>query len=126
MNDNPPQSEVRFIASARNDLMTFPEKVRRQMGRALNRVQHGETPFNAKPLVGHKEFRGTAVMEIVEHADGDTFRGVYTARFEGYIFVLHCFQKKSKAGRATTQQDVELIKKRFAAAKAEWERLKKP
>ena len=42
--------------------------------------------------------RGLSAVEIVSDYRGDTYRGVYTTRFKGFIYVLHCFQKKSKAG----------------------------
>ena len=64
-------------------------------------------------------------MEIVERSDGDTYRGVYTAKFEGYVFVLHCFQKKSKSGIATSRQDIELIKRRLREAEEIYRELQK-
>jgi len=35
---------------------------------------------------------------------------VYTVRFQGAIYVLHAFQKKTQA---TAKRDIELAKKRF-------------
>jgi phage-related protein len=43
-------------------------------------------------------------------------RGVYTTRLKGFIYVLHCFQKKSKAGIKTPKRDLELIRRRLAEA----------
>ncbi|MDR3793659.1 MAG: type II toxin-antitoxin system RelE/ParE family toxin [Terracidiphilus sp.] len=37
-------------------------------------------------------------------------------RFEEAIFVLHCFQKKSKRGIATPKRDLETIHSRLKAA----------
>ena len=56
-------------------------------------------------------------MELVEDFDGDTYRAVYTARFETAVYVLHCF--KSKSGIKTPQSDIELIKRRFRDAEAD-------
>ena len=56
---------------------------------------------------------------MVENHDGDTYRAVYTVRFEDAVYVLHCFQKKSKSGIATPQQDIELVKTRLKAAEEE-------
>jgi phage-related protein len=47
---------------------------------------------------------------------GATYRGIYTTRLKGFISVLHCFQKKSKAGIKTPKRDLELIRRRFAEA----------
>lgn len=54
--------------------------------------------------------------EIVDRYDKNTYRAVYTAQFEGVIYVLHAFQKKSKSGIATPQKDIELIRRRLAEA----------
>lgn len=48
--------------------------------------------------------------------DGDTFRAVYTVKIRDKICVLHCFQKKSSSGRATSKQDLDTIKQRLAQA----------
>jgi phage-related protein len=39
--------------------------------------------------------------EVVEDWNRSTYRAVYTVRFEGVVFVLHIFQKKSTRGTAT-------------------------
>ena len=64
----------------------------------------------------------------MERHDGDTYRAVYTVRFEEAVYVLHCFQKKSKSGIATPATDMELIKIRLKTAEEEhskWKKLKK-
>lgn len=50
---------------------------------------------------------------------GDTYRVVYSVRFEQAIYVLHCFQKKSTQGIATPQFIIELIHKRLKLAEAD-------
>ena len=62
--------------------------------------------------------QGLNAVEIVSDYRGDTYRGVYTTRLRGFIYVLHCFQKKSKAGIKTPKQDLELIRKRLKDAEA--------
>ena len=39
-----------------------------------------------------------------------------TVRFEGAVFVLHMFQKKSKRGAATPKVDIDLIRERLKVA----------
>jgi phage-related protein len=56
------------------------------------------------------------VVEIITDHRGDTFRAVYTLRFESAVYVLHAFQKKSKIGRETPRRDTELIKQRLREA----------
>jgi len=39
-------------------------------------------------------------------------------RFANAVYVLHCFQKKSTHGIATSKPDLELIRERLKAAEA--------
>ncbi len=68
------------------------------VGRALQIAQWGGKSDDAKPLKG---FKGASVLEVVEDYDGDTYRTVYTVKFQRAICVLHAFQKKSKTGIKT-------------------------
>ena len=63
-----------------------------------------------------KDFGGSGVLEIVEDYDTDTYRAIYTVRFERAIYVLHVFQKKSKQGRKITARDLDMIKSRLKRA----------
>jgi len=60
------------------------------------------------------------VLEIVAPHEGDTWRTVYTVRFQDAVYVLHAFQKKSKRGIATPQKELELVKQRLAAAEQDY------
>jgi phage-related protein len=55
-------------------------------------------------------------VEIVARHDGDTWRAVYTVRFQDAVYVLHAFQKKSKSGIATPKKELGLIRQRLAEA----------
>lgn len=100
-------------------MQEMPAEVQDAFGFALYQVQLGETPIDAKPLRG---FGGTSVMEVVDDYAGDTYRAVYTACFAEVVYVLHVFQKKSKRGIETPKPDMDLIRKRFAEAKADYAR----
>ncbi len=106
-----------WIGSAREDLREFPEEVKYDIGYALFLCQKGEKPQAAKPLRG---FGGAGVLEIIEKFLGGTYRAVYTVKFQNVVYVLHCFQKKSKHGIKTSQQDIELIKQRLKAAEEDY------
>lgn len=118
---NPLLKPVEWIGSSRNDLRKFPEEVQQMMGFALYRAQLGKKHPDAKPLKG---FKGSGVLEIVENFDGDTYRAIYTVKFEGRIYVLHAFQKKSKRGISTPKQDINLIEARLKRAKEHHETTK--
>jgi phage-related protein len=100
-----------FVGSSRKDLQAFPAAVRSEIGQALFEAQLGDHPRNAKPLKGFK-----GVLEIRDSFDGDTYRAVYTVRFEGVLYILHAFQKKSTSGIATPQRHIELVRQRLKDA----------
>jgi len=108
---------VRWIGSSLRDLRSFPPPVRQEIGHALYTAQKGKVDEAAKPMKG---FGGGSVVEIITDHRGDTWRAVYTVRFEDAIYVLHTFQKKSKAGRATPKKEIDLIHKRLADAQRDY------
>ena len=99
-----------WMGASKADLKTFPDEVQDVMGYALDFAQQGKKHPDAKSLKG---FGGAGVLEIVDDYDGNTYRAVYTVKFADAVYVLHCFQKKSKHGIATPQQDIELIERRL-------------
>jgi phage-related protein len=109
----PPHDPLVWVGRALDELLDLPDQVKRTMGYALRFAQAGEKHENAKPLRG---FKGAGVLEVVEDYDGDTYRAVYTVRFAGVVYALHCFQKKSKKGIATPQRTMDLIEQRLRVA----------
>lgn len=110
---------VDWVGSAYKDFRAFPGEVQDVMGFALHLAQAGGMHMDAKVLKG---FGGAGVLEIVEDHRGDTFRAVYTVRFELAVYVLHAFQKKSKSGIKTPAEDMELIRRRLRVAEADHQR----
>jgi phage-related protein len=106
-----------WIGSSKEDLLAFPEAVKDEIGTALSVAQFGGKHPKAKPWKGE----GPGVFEIVEDHRGDTYRAVYTVRFEGVLYVLHVFQKKSPSGIRTSKRDVDLIARRLQEAKMDFE-----
>lgn len=104
---------VIWIGRTLEDLKRFPVEVQRTFGFALYRAQIGKKHPDAKPLRG---FGGAGVIEVVEDYHGDTYRAVYTVKFAGVVYTLHAFQKKSKKGRATPKQELELVRARLKVA----------
>jgi len=102
-----------WIGSSHKDVLGLPVGVRRLFGYALSLAQVGDRHESAKVLQG---FGGSGVLEIVEDDVGGTYRAVYTVKFSKAVFVLHCFQKKSKKGIATPKADMDLILARLKVA----------
>jgi phage-related protein len=103
-----------WVGSARKAIQGFPQEVRAVFGVALYWAQKGCKHPQAKPLKG---FKGAGVVEVVENFDKNTYRCVYTVKYEDKVYVLHAFQKKSKKGIATPKQDLDLISARLKAVK---------
>jgi len=112
--DNP-EKRLIWIGSSKKDLMELPMPVRKFFGHALHFAQMGEQHDAAKVLKG---FGGSGVLEIVEDDSAGTYRAVYTVKFEEAVFVLHCFQKKSKSGIATPRKEMEIVQIRLKIAEA--------
>lgn len=104
-----------WIGSSKKDLMALPVAVRKFFGHALHFAQNGDRHDAVKALKG---FGGAGVLEIIEDDADGTYRAVYTVRFEKAVFVLHCFQKKSKSGISTPKKDLDIIRLRLKAAES--------
>ena len=121
--DDPKYKELVWIGSTKEDLKKFPAEARSVMGYALHVAQAGGKHPDAKPLKG---FRGAGVLEVVEHYEGNSYRTVYTVKFQGAVYALHAFQKKSRKGITTPKVDIDLINARLKKAKEFHEREGKP
>ena len=104
-----------WIGSSKKDLMALPLAVRKFFGHALDFAQRGDKHDAAKVLKG---FGGAGVLELVEDDQDGTYRAVYTVKFAAAVFVLHCFNKKSKRGRETPKEDMDIIRARLKVAEA--------
>jgi phage-related protein len=98
---------VRFLGDSLKRLREFPEDVRQDAGYQLDKLQRGLQPDDFRPM----PTIGKGVEEIRLWDDAGTFRVIYTARLQEVVVVLHAFQKKSQA---TSRQDIELAKRRWA------------
>jgi phage-related protein len=113
----PGERPLFWVGSSKEDLRAFPEAVQDHIGAALSVAQFGGKHPRAKPWRGE----GPGVFEVVEDHRGDTYRAVYTVRFEDAVYVLHAFQKKSPTGVRTSKRDVDLIGRRLNEAQKDFE-----
>ena len=104
-----------WISGCKKDLLAMPDDVQDVFGFALHEAQTGKKHDQVGPMKG---FGSAAILEVVEDWRGNTYRAVYTVKFEASIYVLHCFQKKSKKGIATPKPDLDKIRARLKIAEA--------
>ncbi len=113
---------ILWLGSSLADLREFPDDVKSVMGYALRFAQQGGKHPDATPLKG---YQGAGVLEIIDDFMGNTYRGVYTIRFSGVVYVLHAFEKKSKQGIKTPASEMRKVNTRLRQAEAhylEWTR----
>jgi phage-related protein len=97
--------DLHFVGASLADLRRFPAEARRDAGFQLDAAQRGLDPTDWKPLPAV----GVGVREIRIHVLGQ-WRVIYVARFEEAVYVLHCFEKKS---RKTRKEDLDLARERY-------------
>ncbi len=110
-----PRKPVEFRGSALDDLRAFPASARREAGHQLDQVQQGRQPDDWKPMPSV----GQGVQEIRVRDAAGIFRVIYVAKFADAIYVLHCFQKKT---RKTSKVDLELAVRRYSELLQEFRR----
>ena len=102
------EKQIRWVGSAYGDLLAFPKDVRREAGFQLGKVQAGLEPTDWKPF----DAVGAGTREIRIRDASGAYRVMYVAKFEEAVYVLHCFQKKT---RATSKQDQAIAGARYRA-----------
>jgi len=93
-------------------LKEFPESVQKDIGDALFIAQAGSMSPAVRPMKGI----GSGVFEIRAHHGSGTYRAVYAVKIGMRVYVLHCFQKKSKRGIKIPVKDVDLMRRRLKVA----------
>ncbi|MHB1292790.1 MAG: type II toxin-antitoxin system RelE/ParE family toxin [Sulfuricella sp.] len=97
---------VRFLGDSLKCLRDFPEDTRQDAGCQLDKVQRGEQPDDFKPM----PTIGKGVEELRVRVDSGVYRVVYIARLAAAVYVLHAFQKKT---RATPKHGIEIARARY-------------
>ena len=102
------EKQIRWVGSAYDDLLAFPKDARKEAGFQLGKVQAGLDPADWKPF----DEIGAGTREIRIRETRGIYRVMYVAKFEEAIYVLHCFQKKT---RVTSKQDKAIAAARYRA-----------
>src|SRR3954466_908602 len=95
-----------FLGDSRAEIRNFADHAKRQAGFELSRVQEGLEPFDWRPMTAV----GSGVKEIRIRDPSGAYRVLYVATFPEAVYVLHAFQKKT---RATPKRDLDLAALRF-------------
>jgi phage-related protein len=102
---------VVWEGDSREVLKAFPQDVTQNLGFELWRLQQSERPKDYRPLPSV----GPGVFELRDQDERAWYRVVYLSRIENVIYILHCFEKKS---REMPRRDFEKARQRLKAVKA--------
>ncbi len=97
--------ELKFVGSSLADLAKFPESTKKLAGFELWQVQVGAMPSDFKPM----PTVGAGAYEVRIKVQGQ-WRGIYVAKYEEAVYVLHCFHKTTPK---TAKADIDLAAKRY-------------
>ena len=106
--------ELEWLGSSKKDLMKFPKEVIQEVGYALYIAQNGECYNKTKYFRGY----GPGVYEIATEFDKNAYRAVYIVNMGDTVYVVHCFQKKSKRGVKTPKEEIDIIQQRLKLLRA--------
>ena len=109
--ERPKLGTIVWEGDSREVLQAFPEDVRQNFGFELWQLQQGERPSDYRPLPSI----GPGVFELRDQDERTWYRVVYLSRINNVIYVLHCFEKKS---REMPRRDFEKAKQRLKTVKA--------
>lgn len=108
--ESPRHAAIAWEGDSKEVLQSFPEDARQNFGFELWQLQQGERPSDYRPLPSI----GTGVFELRDQDDRAWYRVVYLSRINDVIYVLHCFEKKS---REMPRKDFEKAKQRLKAVR---------
>ena len=98
-------------------MKAMPEDVQYVFGQALMGAQYGDVMPDARPF---GEGVPRDVLKLVEDDDGETYRAAFVIAFDGVVYLLDVFQKKSTSGIATPRADIARVKARYQAVKQDY------
>ena len=107
----PKLAAIVWEGDSREVLKAFSEEVTQNLGFELWQLQQGERPRDYRPLPSV----GPGVFELRDQDQRAWYRVVYLSRINDVIYVLHCFEKKS---REMPRKDFEKARQRFKTVKA--------
>jgi phage-related protein len=101
-------AEICWEGDSREVLANFPEEIRCSFGFALYELQLGRQPSLAtRPM----KSIGNSVYELKEADERSWYRVIYLSKIQDAIYVLHCFEKRS---RKTARRDLNVTSERLS------------
>ena len=109
-----------WATGAKDELLALPRSVVHNFGYVLSAIQFGKRPATSvKPLQGF----AVILFELRDNDAAGTYRAVYCTAFDGVVYVLHCFQKKSPSGSSLPRATLALIRRRLSEVRSHHEQV---
>jgi phage-related protein len=105
--DSQEAAELHFEGDSLEVLSGFPDEVKRALGFSLRQLQIGREPTSQ---TRNMSSIGPGVYELKEANERAWYRAIYLSKVDNRIYVLHCFEKKS---RKTDRRDIEVARQRL-------------
>src|SRR5580704_441815 len=99
---------IAWEGDSKEVISSFPSTAKSNLGFDLRLLQQGQEPSDYRPLSSV----GPGVFELRDQDERAWYRVVYLSRIADVIYVLHCFEKKS---REMPRRDFEKAKRRLKA-----------
>jgi phage-related protein len=99
---------VLMYKSARNEILSWPLEVKKDLGSVLTKLQKGESV--GYPDVDSMRTVGSGCFEVCIKGGDGIYRAFCVIKTEYGIIVFHSFKKKSQK---TPQKEIETAKKRL-------------
>jgi len=103
------KSRIKWEGDSNQEIRSWPKDVRQNFGLELTRLDNHEEPLDSRPM-------GAVLPGVHELRDRDKdfwYRLFYHLR-AGWIYVLHCFTKKTNQ---TSKSDIKITNQRLSAVK---------
>jgi phage-related protein len=104
------RTRIKWEGDSNQEIRRWPADVRQDLGAELQRLDNYEDPLNSKAM--GKSLSGVRELRT---DDKDFWYRLFYWPHEGWIYVLHCFRKKTNQ---TSLADVKLAKQRMNAARS--------
>jgi phage-related protein len=106
MTSDPSNTRIKWEGNTQKEIRSWPDDARSNIGNDLSRLERYEDPLDSEPL-------GKSLPGVHKLNDEDKdfwYRVMYTLH-RGWIYVLHCFKKKTNK---ISKNDIKLAKQRLS------------
>jgi phage-related protein len=107
----PREAVIAWEGDSLDVISGFPAGVKQNLGHQLRLLQRGEQPTDYRPVTSI----GSGVFELRSSDERAWYRMLYISRIHDVIYVLHCFEKKS---RTLPKNDPEVAQRRLKQVRA--------